>query len=87
MPSLPQKTIDEIFHLDDRYKIIEDSERFKEGDVHHLRHQEIRRLRMDLMELLNYHEKLYPEEIERKLQHQTILLEKMEEESNNNTPA
>lgn len=87
--TLPQEIIDEIDVLDARYKIIEDGEGGKEGEIHFKRREEIRRLRLELYEpvnrsLLNPKKVLCLEEIRRKLRHQTILLEKMEEETGNN---
>lgn len=84
MPTLPQEIIDEIFALDERYKKIEDNDGGKTGEIHFQRRQEVRRLRMDLMELLTHAEDLGFEEIKRRLRHQATLLKQMEEEFRNN---
>lgn len=85
--NITEELVREIFELDNRYKKIEDSESGKTGDIHFQRRQEVRKLRFELMELLPHTKALDFEDIKRKLGHQAILLERMEEESNNNTTA
>lgn len=83
MPTLPKEIVDEIFTLDNRYKKIEDSEGKKIGEIHYQRRQEVRKLRFELMELLNHAEDFRLEDIKRVLKNQAVLVEEMEEKSRN----
>lgn len=77
---ITEELVAKIFELDQRYKKVEDTERKQEGGDHHLRYQEAKQIRMDLMRLLNQIEGMNFNGVERELEIQATKIEDMEKE-------